>query len=331
MTAKKIVAGIYKITNTVNNNCYIGSSFNVKGRIANHKSMLKNDKHPNKHLQAAFNKYGAENFIFELILECDAEEKVLVDNENKYIKINAQSGNEYPAYNNRPDAATNRGRKATEEQRRKNGLAHKGKKYNISEERQQQLKEQAAALNANDEYKAKRIMIRKANGWFKNPEEFKNKSSESHKGKSHSPETLAKLTEFLKGDGAKQKHKPIERIDPRTGEIKEYESIKAAVADDFHGGHISDVLRGVMDKHGGYYWQFINAEDRKPDAKVIIRKKRIYNTQAVERIDMLTGEVIEYLSLRDVERSGFDRRHVIKVCKGEYQKHKGYFWQYIKT
>jgi hypothetical protein len=88
-------------------------------------------------------------------------------------------------------------------------------------------------------------------------------------------------------------------------------------------------LRGLIDKHKNYCWQFLNAADRKVNAKSVIRKQRIYKTRAVERIDMITGEVTEYNSLIDVERSGFDRRHVVKVCEGVYQKHKGYFWQYL--
>lgn len=323
------ISGIYKITNTLNDNCYIGSSFNLDRRLKDHKRFLLNGTHPNKHLQAAYNKYSQENFIFEIIFECDAIEDIIIENENEYIKQYAQNNNPYPAYNNRPDAKTNIGRKVTPEQRKKMSEARKGIKLNISDERRAQLKKHGAALNANEEYKIKRIESRKAGGWFKNLEEFKLKSSESHKGKKHTPEQHAKISAFLKGEGARQKHKPVERIDPKTGEVKEYESIKAAAKEDFHAGHISDVLRGLTDTHKNYYWQFINADDRKANSKLVIRKKHIYDTQAVERIDFLTGEIKEYLSLRDAERDGFDRRHIVEVCKGKCSKHKSYFWQYL--
>jgi len=59
--------GIYKITNMVNNKYYIGSSNNIEKRIQEHKCGLSQNKHHNKHLQAAYNKYGAINFTFEII------------------------------------------------------------------------------------------------------------------------------------------------------------------------------------------------------------------------------------------------------------------------
>lgn len=42
--------GIYKITNTANNKCYIGSSINVGSRIGAHKNKLNGNRHTNPHL-----------------------------------------------------------------------------------------------------------------------------------------------------------------------------------------------------------------------------------------------------------------------------------------
>lgn len=64
------ITGIYKITNVVNNKIYIGSTTNLKSRVAHHKSYLRRGIHGNKHLQAAYTKYGEESFKFELIEEC---------------------------------------------------------------------------------------------------------------------------------------------------------------------------------------------------------------------------------------------------------------------
>ena len=58
---------IYKIVNTVNNKFYLGSTNNYKIRFRKHKYDLKNQKHVNKHLQNAWNKYGEEVFNFEII------------------------------------------------------------------------------------------------------------------------------------------------------------------------------------------------------------------------------------------------------------------------
>lgn len=77
--------GIYKIINNVNNKLYIGSSMNIKSRFSKHKSLLKNNKHDNDYLQNSFNKYGIDNFSFEVIEFCEVSE--LIDKENYYINF----------------------------------------------------------------------------------------------------------------------------------------------------------------------------------------------------------------------------------------------------
>ena len=64
--------GIYKITNLINNKCYIGQSTDIIGRWRHHKAASKNEMSNsyNYPLQRAFRKYGIENFSFEIIEEC---------------------------------------------------------------------------------------------------------------------------------------------------------------------------------------------------------------------------------------------------------------------
>ncbi len=59
--------GIYKITNKINNKCYIGKSSNIESRFEYHKMNYQTSKEWNKTLYKAFRKYGLENFIFEII------------------------------------------------------------------------------------------------------------------------------------------------------------------------------------------------------------------------------------------------------------------------
>ena len=63
--------GVYKITNIITNKFYIGSSNNIQDRLKRHFRELKNNRHPNKHLQASYNKYGKENFITNILEECE--------------------------------------------------------------------------------------------------------------------------------------------------------------------------------------------------------------------------------------------------------------------
>jgi group I intron endonuclease len=64
---EKNISGVYAITNKTNNKKYVGSSKNISYRHGVHFSKLRNNKHNNQHLQNAVNKYGIENFIFEIL------------------------------------------------------------------------------------------------------------------------------------------------------------------------------------------------------------------------------------------------------------------------
>ena len=61
-------SGIYKIT--INDKVYVGLSVDIVKRIICHKSLLRNNRHSNNHLQSAYNKY--KNFDWE-VLEEDKE------------------------------------------------------------------------------------------------------------------------------------------------------------------------------------------------------------------------------------------------------------------
>lgn len=78
------LAGVYQIKNKINGHIYIGSSVNMVDRLWNHKTKLRNQTHKNPHLQAAWNKYGEENFEFT-ILETVQRREDAVKLEQKYI------------------------------------------------------------------------------------------------------------------------------------------------------------------------------------------------------------------------------------------------------
>lgn len=71
---RKEPAGVYAIINLVNGKFYIGSSIGMNTRWWNHLIDLRNGTHENAHLQNSFNKYGEENFIFQIIEEVDFDE-----------------------------------------------------------------------------------------------------------------------------------------------------------------------------------------------------------------------------------------------------------------
>jgi group I intron endonuclease len=77
-------SGIYKLLNSVNDNFYIGSAVDLKRRKARHFSELRNGKHSNRHLQAAWNRYGEAAFSF-IVLEHVAPGAALYVAEDKWM------------------------------------------------------------------------------------------------------------------------------------------------------------------------------------------------------------------------------------------------------
>ena len=61
------IAGVYKITNTITGEFYIGSSKNIKYRWATHKCLSMWKQHPNSKLYKDMASYGLDNFTFEII------------------------------------------------------------------------------------------------------------------------------------------------------------------------------------------------------------------------------------------------------------------------
>lgn len=69
-------ACIYCIKNKINNKCYIGQTINFTGRKSKHLRDLRKGNHINQHLQRAFDKYGEENFYFEIIEEIENYDEI---------------------------------------------------------------------------------------------------------------------------------------------------------------------------------------------------------------------------------------------------------------
>ena len=74
-------SGIYCITCKKNNLKYIGSSKEMRNRIAKHFSNLRLGKHPNHRLQIDYNKYGIDKFVVTIIEETTEN---LLQKEAKY-------------------------------------------------------------------------------------------------------------------------------------------------------------------------------------------------------------------------------------------------------
>ena len=93
MTEK--ISAVYKITNTITGDFYIGSSKNVKQRWANHKKPSVWNKRPNNPMYHDMKNYGIDKFEFQ-ILEV-VEEGKLKDAEQQFIETLKPTYNNYRA------------------------------------------------------------------------------------------------------------------------------------------------------------------------------------------------------------------------------------------
>jgi group I intron endonuclease len=134
--------GIYCLQARSNGRLYIGASKNIRRRIQQHFSKLRNNKHDNPNLQQEFNQTGENGFMVAVLKECNpidlaryeqryldtqtgwynvfkfADGSVFPEEVKKKISI-SQIGNTYGLGN-----ANFKGHKHTEETRRKISLAN---------------------------------------------------------------------------------------------------------------------------------------------------------------------------------------------------------------
>lgn len=104
------VSGIYLIRNSVNGKIYIGSAENLGRRRREHWKELRNREHCNAHLQAAWSKYGEEEFSFEVLERCSD----LLKREDHWLYQYGLPNSEI-GYNIRKKASSNAGLKHSPE------------------------------------------------------------------------------------------------------------------------------------------------------------------------------------------------------------------------
>lgn len=87
------MVGIYKITNTVNNQSYIGQSVHIEARWQEHVREAIHESNLTKKLYIAMREYGIEQFTFEVLEECELNQKILDEREKYWIEY-------YDSFNN---------------------------------------------------------------------------------------------------------------------------------------------------------------------------------------------------------------------------------------
>lgn len=101
------MSGIYKIQNTVNGKCYVGSAVDLGKRWGKHRSELRRGVHQSPTLSAAWAKYGEGAFAFVVLLVCSRHDLLLYEQRAMDVLK--------PRYNIRLIAMSNFGLKQTAE------------------------------------------------------------------------------------------------------------------------------------------------------------------------------------------------------------------------
>ena len=254
------ITGIYMIKNLKNGKVYIGQSVDVRSRWYAHKNDLRKKSHKNIKLQNAWNKYGEENFSFEVILTCPKEE--LNYNEKYYVT-------KYNSY--------------------KEG-------YNMT-------------LGGNDNTSY--------------PKEFGEKIS--HTRNNFSKE---KKEEIRKKNLAVHMEEciPIYQLDLDGKVLKLWQSTRFAA---YTLGINQSCIQSCLNLKRRTYKNSIWIREKDFES-FDINNYRKCGTQP-RRVKQINndGEVVKiWESANSASKEGFDSSAIIKCCKGVYNTHKGYKWEY---
>ena len=111
-------SGIYQIRNTLNGHLYVGSAKDIYQRWCTHRGDLRRNVHHSSYLQNAWNKYGKDSFVFEVLELCPKEQLLWV--EQDFLDDLC------PEYNINPVAGNRLGVMFTDEIRKKISLALTG-------------------------------------------------------------------------------------------------------------------------------------------------------------------------------------------------------------
>ena len=132
------ICGIYKITNTVTKDFYIGSSKNVKKRWNEHKCHSKWNECPNNPMYLDMKNYGVDKFEFEILEVVEIDQ--LKETEQQFIEILK------PTYN-RCNA------KGLNVERRKETHKKAQNKYEKTDKRKKAKKEYQKEYQKTDQFK----------------------------------------------------------------------------------------------------------------------------------------------------------------------------------
>lgn len=343
--------GIYAWVNKVNGRMLIGqtgSSVGFKKRKKQYLYNLRNDRQGNRYFKAAWNKYGAKNFQF-IVLEKLDDDAVLTQYEQWYVDYyrSLPSG----VYNFKgPADCPLRGYKFSDEEREQRSKALKGvKKWNKKqrEEMSVRMKEWAKTpegkafyKNAHNERKTPIIGIDAYTG------EKTHYESLAATGRTGFEKWL--VWHCLKGRQTThggfywfyENQVPgniLDVIKDNPGNKKQDLAIVAKRTAKLRGRKRTDEQRKRMSE--GRKGMKFSVEHRKnlskskqkiaqnPEFRAKLSAANDHKKKPIIGTHKDSGNIVEYPSLHDAARDGFNRNGIRKCLKGEQQTSGGYYWR----
>jgi group I intron endonuclease len=241
---KIYIMEIYKITNEVTKDFYIGSAINFKNRKWSHICSLKKNKHKNQFIQNSWNKYGEDVFIFEIIETVDKKENLIVREQYWIDKLQ-------PTFNFAKKAGSPLGVKHTNKSRKNMSSAHIGQS---PEERGHKIDCNCSVckhkMGENHWNYGKNVPIKRKNKISESLKlYYENGGKHSQKGKSRTKQEKEKI--------AKKLMIPILQYDLNNNFIKEWNGIiEAANTLKIHASGISACLSGILKTSGKFVWKY---------------------------------------------------------------------------
>lgn len=120
--------------------------------------------------------------------------------------------------------------------------------------------------------------------------------------------------------------KPFERIDPNTGEVKEYAvSAEYALREGFNPKSIYACCNAKNASYANYYWQFLDGST--PDYKFSYNKIFI----KVQGVNLKDGSTLILTNFKECSYLGFDYRKIRACCEQQRgrRSHNGYKWYFV--
>src|SRR6266702_8354175 len=199
-------SGIYKITCIANKRIYIGSAVNLHVRKNSHFSALQRNEHGNPKMQNAWNKYGEQAFIFEVLeyvlpMSLTAREQYWFNKlkpfGRKGFNIAREAGSTL-GYKYDPETIEkirqkNLGRKQSPEELEKKRQASLGNKYSLGHKHTPEAREHMRQAQLGRKQNPEAIeRIKQGHLGKKNSPEHNEKVRQANLGKYQSPETIEK-------------------------------------------------------------------------------------------------------------------------------------------